>query len=103
MSRLGLPRHKDKTMETKTLDPGLLYKMDGYWWAANYLSVGQIFLVNNPLLRRSPTLADIKNMLLGHWYTTIKGFHLKQKLQDQLIEYNDYSQKHGQDLPEIRN
>ena len=38
-------------METKILSPELLRKMDAYWRAANYLSVGQIYLYDNPLLR----------------------------------------------------
>lgn len=37
-----------------------LFKMDSYWGAANYLSVGQIYLYDNPLLKRPLTLADIK-------------------------------------------
>ena len=37
--------------KTKTLNPELLRKMDAYWRAANYLSVGQIYLYDNPLLR----------------------------------------------------
>jgi xylulose-5-phosphate/fructose-6-phosphate phosphoketolase len=57
-------------METNTLTPDLLHKMDAYWRAANYLSVGQIYLYDNPLLRRPLTLADVKHMLLGHWGTT---------------------------------
>ena len=57
-------------MKTSTLTPELLHKMDAYWRAANYLSVGQIFLYDNPLLKRSLTLADVKKMLLGHWGTT---------------------------------
>jgi xylulose-5-phosphate/fructose-6-phosphate phosphoketolase len=57
-------------METKTLSPDLLYKMDAYWRAANYLSVGQIYLYDNPLLKRPLKLADVKHMLLGHWGTT---------------------------------
>ncbi len=55
---------------TRTLAPGLLRKMDAYWRAANYLSVGQIYLYANPLLKRPLTLADVKLMLLGHWGTT---------------------------------
>jgi len=50
--------------------PALLEKIDAYWRAANYLSVGQIYLYDNPLLRRPLTLADVKHMLLGHWGTT---------------------------------
>jgi xylulose-5-phosphate/fructose-6-phosphate phosphoketolase len=52
------------------VSPELLHKIDAYWRAANYLSVGQIYLFDNPLLKRPLTLADIKPMLLGHWGTT---------------------------------
>jgi len=57
-------------METNTLNPELLRKLDAYWRAANYLSVGQIYLYDNPLLKRPLALTDIKHMLLGHWGTT---------------------------------
>ena len=52
-----------------TLEPELLRRMDAYWRAANYLSVGQIYLYDNPLLKRPLQLSDIKRMLLGHWGT----------------------------------
>ena len=48
----------------------LLQKMHAYWRAANYLTVGQIYLQDNPLLERPLTPADIKPRLLGHWGTT---------------------------------
>jgi len=54
----------------KPLASELLAKIDAYWRAANYLSVGQIYLYDNPLLKRPLTLADVKHMLLGHWGTT---------------------------------
>jgi xylulose-5-phosphate/fructose-6-phosphate phosphoketolase len=44
--------------------------MDAYWRAANYLSVGQIYLQDNPLLKEPLALAHVKPMLLGHWGTT---------------------------------
>ena len=44
--------------------------IDAYWRAANYLSVGQIYLYDNPLLKKPLTLAHIKPRLLGHWGTT---------------------------------
>jgi xylulose-5-phosphate/fructose-6-phosphate phosphoketolase len=52
------------------LGPELLAKMDAYWRAANYLSVGQIYLKDNPMLERPLTLDDVKPRLLGHWGTT---------------------------------
>src|ERR1700759_2991996 len=57
-------------MKTETLSPDLLHKIDAYWRAANYLSVGQIYLYDNPLLKRPLALSDVKHMLLGHWGTT---------------------------------
>jgi xylulose-5-phosphate/fructose-6-phosphate phosphoketolase len=54
----------------RTLAPELLRKMDAYWRAANYLSVGQIYLYDNPLLKKPLRLAHIKPRLLGHWGTT---------------------------------
>jgi xylulose-5-phosphate/fructose-6-phosphate phosphoketolase len=53
-----------------TLEPSLLRRMDAWWRAANYLSVGQIYLMANPLLRRPLELAHVKPRLLGHWGTT---------------------------------
>src|SRR6516225_7417264 len=44
--------------------------INAYWRAANYLSVGQIYLYDNPLLKRTLTDDDIKPRLLGHWGTT---------------------------------
>src|SRR5688500_10350185 len=44
--------------------------MDALWRAANYLSVGQIYLLDNPLLRVPLTRAHVKPRLLGHWGTT---------------------------------
>ena len=44
--------------------------IDGYWRAANFLSVGQIYLLDNPLLRVPLTAEHVKPRLLGHWGTT---------------------------------
>jgi xylulose-5-phosphate/fructose-6-phosphate phosphoketolase len=52
------------------LSTDLLEKMDAYWRAANYLSVGQIYLQDNPLLETPLKLEHIKPRLLGHWGTT---------------------------------
>ena len=54
----------------KPLSSDLLTKMHAYWRASNYLSVGQIYLYDNPLLKQPLTLAHIKPRLLGHWGTT---------------------------------
>jgi xylulose-5-phosphate/fructose-6-phosphate phosphoketolase len=52
------------------LSPELLHRMNAYWRAANYLSVGQIYLLDNPLLKEPLTIEQIKPRLLGHWGTT---------------------------------
>jgi xylulose-5-phosphate/fructose-6-phosphate phosphoketolase len=52
------------------LAPNELASIDAYWRAANYLSVGQIYLLDNPLLREPLTLSHVKPRLLGHWGTT---------------------------------
>ena len=59
-----IERHEDP------LSPELLAKMHAYWRAANYLSVGQIYLVDNPLLEQPLQLDHLKERLLGHWGTT---------------------------------
>jgi xylulose-5-phosphate/fructose-6-phosphate phosphoketolase len=56
--------------EVKNIPSDILNKMDAYWRAANYLSVGQIYLCDNPLLKKPLAPEHIKNMLLGHWGTT---------------------------------
>src|SRR5215475_9476700 len=52
------------------LDGDLLRKMDAYWRAANYLTVGQIYLKDNPLLEEPLRHEHVKPRLLGHWGTT---------------------------------
>lgn len=56
--------------EMTTLTPESLNNLDAYWRAANYLSVGQMYLRDNPLLREPLKLEHVKRMLLGHWGTT---------------------------------
>ena len=63
-------RTGSKRASTGPLSPEMLAKMNAYWRAANYLSVGQIYLKDNPLLERPLTLDDVKPRLLGHWGTT---------------------------------
>ena len=50
-----------------TLTPDLLQKMNAYWRAANYLSVGQIYLYDNPLLKEPLKLSHVKPLVVGHW------------------------------------
>jgi len=56
--------------DRKPLTTEVLDRMDAYWRAANYLSVGQIYLYDNPLLKKPLELAHIKPRLVGHWGTT---------------------------------
>ncbi len=57
-------------MNDTPLDEKTLHTIDAYWRAANYLSVGQIYLCGNPLLKEPLKLEHIKQLLLGHWGTT---------------------------------
>ena len=56
-------------MQGKTLTDASVKKIDAYFRAANYLSVAQLYLKDNPLLERELTFSDIKSKLVGHWGT----------------------------------
>jgi xylulose-5-phosphate/fructose-6-phosphate phosphoketolase len=58
------------TIRKPTLPQDELRRMHAYWRAANYISVGQIYLYDNPLLREQLTLAHVKPLVVGHWGTT---------------------------------
>src|SRR5579872_5399873 len=60
----------DVKIQTNPLSDDELRRIDAYWRAANYLSVGQIYLLDNPLLKEPLRLEHIKARLLGHWGTT---------------------------------
>ncbi len=64
------PQAKSASAASGPLSAEELHKMDAYWRATNYLSVGQIYLYANPLLREPLTKDHIKPRLLGHWGTT---------------------------------
>lgn len=72
----------------KTLSTEQLRKMDAYWRAANYLSVGQIYLADNPLLEEPLRQEHVKRRLLGHWGTT-PGLNLLYVHCNRLIRAND--------------
>jgi xylulose-5-phosphate/fructose-6-phosphate phosphoketolase len=60
----------DRIKSKKEISEELLDRMHRYWCAANYLSVGQIYLLDNPLLKKPLTKEHVKPRLLGHWGTT---------------------------------
>jgi xylulose-5-phosphate/fructose-6-phosphate phosphoketolase len=75
MPQVTTPEPRKPTKETPSGEKGYLpveelRKLDAYWRAANYLAVGQIYLYDNPLLKKPLTKEHIKPRLLGHWGTT---------------------------------
>jgi xylulose-5-phosphate/fructose-6-phosphate phosphoketolase len=87
----GRNRQAAASMEntmSDTLSPELLQKMDAYWRAANYLTVGQIYLKDNPLLEVPLRLEHLKTRLLGHWGTTT-GLNFIYVHLNRLIKLND--------------
>ncbi len=62
--------------------------IDAYWRAANYLSIGQIYLLDNPLLREPPRIEHIKKRLLGHWGTS-PGLNFIYAHMNRLIRRRD--------------
>src|SRR5215207_5476507 len=59
-----------RRLVARTVSDEQVRLIDAYWRAANYLSVGQIYLLDNPLLREPLAIAHVKPRLLGHWGTT---------------------------------
>ena len=78
----------DLTETKTTLSPVMLKNMYAYWRAANYLSVGQIYLQDNPLLKQKLALSHIKPRLLGHWGTT-PGLNFIYVHLNRLIKQHD--------------
>lgn len=110
--------------EIRTLGTDELRLNDAYWRAANCLSVGQIYLYDNPLLQLPLSLSNIQPTLLDRWgMTTVraritlaeleqqlhgpqtgyKNIVLKRRLKNKLIEHRQHIRQHGQATPEIRN
>ena len=67
---LPIPEDSSAKGQGAPLDSHEWRQLDAYWRAANYLSVGQIYLYANPLLREPFTLAHVKPLVVGHWGTT---------------------------------
>jgi xylulose-5-phosphate/fructose-6-phosphate phosphoketolase len=77
-----------RSTPARPLSDELLRRMNAYWRAANYLSVGQIYLYDNPLLRKPLTLQHVKPRLLGHWGTT-PGLNFIYVYLNRVIKQND--------------
>lgn len=82
-------------METEILDnpvdilsPELVNKLDAYWRAANYLSVGQIYLYDNPLLKEPLKLEHVKPLVVGHWGTTPGQNFIYVHLNRVIVKYD---------------
>jgi xylulose-5-phosphate/fructose-6-phosphate phosphoketolase len=73
---------------SEPLTPDTVQRMNAYWRAANYLSVGQIYLRDNPLLERPLALEHVKRRLLGHWGTT-PGLNFLYVHLNRMINEND--------------
>src|SRR6186997_1935962 len=71
-----------------TLDPDGLARIDAYWRAANYLSVGQIYLLDNPLLAEPLAPEHVKPRLLGH-FGTVPGLNLVYAHLNRVIRERD--------------
>jgi phosphoketolase len=88
-SRLGsIKGSASEAAETTLLSVDLLEKMDAWWRAANYLNIGQIYLMANPLLREPLKKEHIKPRLLGHWGTS-PGLNLVYVHLNRLIKQYD--------------
>ena len=77
-----------KAAATGAVSADELRKMDAYWRASNYLSVGQIYLLDNPLLRETLQVKHVKPRLLGHWGTT-PGLNFLYAHLNRLIKARD--------------
>ncbi len=89
MSRSSAIAEKNQVKTAKgPLDEEQLRKINAYWQAANYLAVGQIYLLDNPLLKEPLTLNHIKPRLLGHWGTT-PGLNFIYVHANRAIKEND--------------
>ena len=88
MPSASAARTRKNAAPASALTPEELRKVHAYWRAANYLSVGQIYLYANPLLKEPLKIAHIKPRLLGHWGTT-PGLNLIYVHLNRLIKKHD--------------
>jgi len=88
--------HATTALEQGVLPQQELERLDAYWRAANYLSVGQIYLLDNPLLEEPLELKHVKPRLLGHWGTT-PGLNLIYAHLNRVIRVRDWVWQHDAD------
>jgi phosphoketolase len=98
---------------TQPLSADDLRRIDAYWRAANFLSVGQIYLYDNPLLRE-PLVFDMcvlnridRYHLVQDVIARVPGLAdtaraVKQAMESKLAKHRDYIRRHGDDMPEVR-
>ncbi len=77
-----------KVKKAKPISDEMLKKMDMWWSAANYLAVGQLYLLDNPLLRRPLKKEDVKRKIVGHW-GTVPGQNFIYTHLDRIIKQYD--------------
>jgi xylulose-5-phosphate/fructose-6-phosphate phosphoketolase len=82
------PVETNKSAARGPLSADELRKLDAYWRASNYLSVGQIYLLDNPLLREPLQREHIKPRLLGHWGTS-PGLNMLYVHLNRIIKRDD--------------
>jgi XFP N-terminal domain len=94
-------REEGSTNGGQSLSAAELELMNAWWRAANYLSVGQIYLLDNPLLDRPLERANIKPRLLGHWGTTpglnFIYVHLNRVIKARDLDKSDRTGVEGRD------
>src|SRR5512144_144636 len=83
-----MPPPMPDTQHARLLPPETVTQIDGWWRAANYLSVGQIYLLANPLLREPLTRDHVKPRLLGH-FGTVPGLNLIYAHMNRAIRERD--------------
>ena len=93
---------KELTVAPHPLAPEQVRQLDAYRRAANYLSVGQIYLYDNPLLNDLDRFHLVIDTIARLPQTGAQGRRLKRRLMDKLTGHKQYINQHGQDLPEIR-
>src|SRR5690349_5267203 len=83
-----MPPSMPATQHARVLPPEMVAQIDGWWRAANYLSVGQIYLLDNPLLREPLKRDHVKPRLLGH-FGTAPGLNLIYAHMNRAIRERD--------------